>query len=542
MLLEKIKKDSRKLIILTTLFGLLSTILMMACPFILNYVIDNIEYDIDGLTIFSKVSIIIAIYVLNYIVTIVSSLLINKFSIYYKTKLSLDLYDLLIDVKYETIINKQPLYLADRIFNSVEAIYNYYSNVTKSYIVNTLKVLVSLIIIAIYNYIIALVLFLVSLIYIGIYYILNKKLQAKCVDLNQKTSSQFANILAYINEVSYLKQTNRKKQLLKRLGEPLKKINKENINITNYGNIIANTATFIINVSLAVTSLILAIYFVLNKIKIGEYVMLQTLSSFVFPSIAGIVGANINARDIKASYEFITQELQANRECFGTKRIEHINEISFEIKEFKYENKELYNDLHWQINKGDKILLTGESGSGKSTLIKSILGYINLKDVFINGINIKELDINNLRSKIYYISQNVPIIPGTIKDNILLDDENANIERLINKKISKSLLNGKSLNSDIYQAGNNISGGEKQKLALLRLYLANPEVIIMDESFSALDLTLKEEVIETLIKDFNNKTIIMVSHDTLMAKYFNKKYVLNGKKIVAINNEGTIFK
>ena len=64
----------------------------------------------------------------------------------------------------------------------------------------------------------------------------------------------------------------------------------------------------------------------------------------------------------------------------------------------------------------------------------------------------------------------------------------------------------------------------------------------MDESFSALDLTLKEEVIETLIKDFNDKTIIMVSHDTLMAKYFNKKYVLNGKKIVAINNEGTIFK
>lgn len=542
MLLEKIKKDSRKLIILTTLFGLLSTILMMTCPFVLNYVIDNIKYDIDTLTALGKISIIIAIYVLNYIVTIISSLLINKFAIYYKTKLSLELYALLIDVKYETIINKQPLYLADRIFNSVETLYNYYSNVTKSYIVNTLKVLVSLIIIAIYNYIIATILFLVSLIYIVIYYLLNKRLQDKCVDLNQKTSRQFANILAYINEVSYLKQTDKKKQLLKRLEKPLKKINKENIKITNYGNVIANTATFIINVSLAITSLILAIYFILNKIKIGEYVMLQTLSSFVFPSIAGIVGANINARDIKASYEFITQELQANKECFGTKRIEHINEISFEIKEFKYENKELYNDLHWQINKGDKILLTGESGSGKSTLIKSILGYINLKDVFINGINIKELDINNLRSKIYYISQNVPIIPGTIKDNILLDDENANIEKLINKKLSKSLLNGKSLNSDIYQAGNNISGGEKQKLALLRLYLANPEVIIMDESFSALDLTLKEEVIETLIKDFNDKTIIMVSHDTLMGKYFNKKYVLNGKKIVAINNEGTIFK
>lgn len=542
MLLEKIKKDSRKLITLTTLFGLLSTILMMTCPFVLNYVIDNIKYDIDTLTALGKISIIIAIYVLNYIVTIISSLLINKFAIYYKTKLSLELYALLIDVKYETIINKQPLYLADRIFNSVETLYNYYSNVTKSYIVNTLKVLVSLIIIAIYNYIIATILFLVSLIYIVIYYLLNKRLQAKCVDLSQKTSRQFANILAYINEVSYLKQTDKKKQLLKRLEKPLKKINKENIKITNYGNVIANTATFIINVSLAITSLILAIYFILNKIKIGEYVMLQTLSSFVFPSIAGIVGANINARDIKASYEFITQELQANKECFGTKRIERINEISFEIKEFKYENKELYNDLHWQINKGDKILLTGESGSGKSTLIKSILGYINLKDVFINGINIKELDINNLRSKIYYISQNVPIIPGTIKDNILLDDENANIEKLINKKLLKSLLNGKSLNSDIYQAGNNISGGEKQKLALLRLYLANPEVIIMDESFSALDLTLKEEVIETLIKDFNDKTIIMVSHDTLMAKYFNKKYVLNGKKIVAINNEGTIFK
>lgn len=64
----------------------------------------------------------------------------------------------------------------------------------------------------------------------------------------------------------------------------------------------------------------------------------------------------------------------------------------------------------------------------------------------------------------------------------------------------------------------------------------------MDESFSALDLTLKEEVIETLIKDFNDKTIIMVFNDPLMAKYFNKKYVLTAKKMVVINKKETIYK
>lgn len=532
MIIKTIRNDSRRLVLLTTIFGLITTSLVLICPFILSKIIDDISSDTQINQSINKIVLIVLIYLATYIINLIAMYLINKFSAWYKTKISMKLYSVLINMEYAKIIEKQPLYLADRMFKSVESIYNYYSDVTKTYIISSIKIFIALILISVYSWIIAIVLLFISLIYIGIYYSLNKKLQKKCETLSKKNSMSFSNILAIINEVDYIKMTDRKQENLINIEKSISSVNNENMKVTNFASLISLTADSLINISFVICSVILAIMFASGNISIGQYVMLQNLSNLIFPSITSIINSNVNARDIKASISFIEDEMEKHIEKFGNEKIDKINSINLDIDSYKIGDKQLYKNLKWNIVAGDKIVLYGESGSGKSTIIKAIMGYNKIENVFINNKNINTLDIDYVRSKIYYLSQNVPIIPGTIEDNILLGSKNNKIEELLNYTFMKSLLNGRSLSDNIYQRANNISGGEKQKVALARLFLSNPDVILLDECFSALDQECKLDTIKELNEKFKDKIIVLISHDDSIASYFKKCYELKNNKIV----------
>lgn len=529
-LIQKIKSDSKRLVFITTLFGIICTSLVLICPFILSRLIDSISSEIDSLNIFIKLTIIIGIYFIIYLINLFALRIVNKFSIYYKTKLNIRLYDAFINMNYSSIVEKQPMYLADRIFSCVESIYNFYSEIAKSYIISSLKIIISLSIIAIYSPIISIILLFISASYVIFYLLLNKKLQKKSEVLSKTNSLNFSNILSIINEIDYIKMTDNKKLNLSIIEKNINEVNKENMKVTNFASTISLTADSLMNISFVICSVILAILFALNKISIGQYVMLQSLSSLIFPSITSIINANIDARDIKTSYNFISEDIINNTENFGTIKVNNIESIEYNIKTFYMNNKLLYSNLKWKINKRDKILFIGDSGNGKSTLIKALLGFIKINTIKINGINICELDIDDLRFKISYLSQNVAILPGSIKDNILLG-KNYDINSILDYSFMKSLLNGKNLDDNLLQRANNISGGEKQKIALARLFLSNPDLILLDECFNALDEDCKIDTLKNLNKKFKDKTIILISHDLSLAKYFNKIYTLTNSKI-----------
>lgn len=175
----------------------------------------------------------------------------------------------------------------------------------------------------------------------------------------------------------------------------------------------------------------------------------------------------------------------------------------------------------------------GESGGGKTTLINIILGYLQLKDgeIFIYNKNIDKLTQHVLFSKIVAIYQEPYFMNLSIKEYMMLGNPNACIKKIEEVCKSVGLLNYIQQLPDKFETmlgeqGERFSGGQKQRLAIARLLLTDKDIIILDESFSAIDGHDKNLILHEIMKKFYDKTIICISHDESITSFFDKKYRL----------------
>ena len=210
--------------------------------------------------------------------------------------------------------------------------------------------------------------------------------------------------------------------------------------------------------------------------------------------------------------------------------------IEFKNVYFKYNKKYNLENINFKINSGEKVVIIGESGSGKTTLINLIhKNYkINKGQILIDNININKYDINYLKNRIVIINQKPAIFKDTILNNIIFN-KNENIYKyskitLFNKVIEKKENN---LNFLIEQNGKNLSGGEKQRLVLTRSIINDFDTLILDDSTSSLDLKTENLVIDNLLKEFKDKTIIWVTNRVTFINKFDKIILLKDGKIEA---------
>lgn len=212
--------------------------------------------------------------------------------------------------------------------------------------------------------------------------------------------------------------------------------------------------------------------------------------------------------------------------------------ISIENVKFKYDDSEKeFMIKKFVINKGDKVAILGKSGAGKTTLIKIILGFekINTGKISINGGN-KFFDIDGYIQNISYIDNNTYIFNDSLKYNIVLNNE-YNEEKY--KKII-DYLNLESIDKDINQFGNNLSGGQKMRICVARALYNSSDIIILDEPVSSLDKDSEKVVIE-LLKEID-ATLIIISHRKSIIEVCNRFVkVENGIVDMDINFEGKIY-
>ena len=188
--------------------------------------------------------------------------------------------------------------------------------------------------------------------------------------------------------------------------------------------------------------------------------------------------------------------------------------------DFRYGTRNLtLRDINISIPKGQKIALVGESGSGKTTLVKLLLKFYEYEkgDIFIKSQNIKDINTERLRERIAYISQDIFLFSGTVYENLTLGIENPTMEKVIEAAqmaqahdfINQFPLRYETL---VGENGANISGGQKQRLAIARALLKNPDILIMDEATSNLD-TITEKAIEKTLNDSTKGiTSIIIAH------------------------------
>ncbi len=183
-----------------------------------------------------------------------------------------------------------------------------------------------------------------------------------------------------------------------------------------------------------------------------------------------------------------------------------------------------------EINKGEKVALIGDIGSGKSTLMKIILGLIKPSegDIFIKGYNYKILEHSDIFKNFGYMTQNPVLFNRSILDNILFSNPDATreqVEELL--KLFKldsvfSKLN-KGIDSFVGKNGSKLSGGQKQVIWFLRIYLHNPDILLLDEPTASLSIESKEILINLINQGFKDKTIIIVSHDPQLINIATRK-------------------
>jgi len=225
----------------------------------------------------------------------------------------------------------------------------------------------------------------------------------------------------------------------------------------------------------------------------------------------------------------------------GNKKIAFFNRcIEFKDANFEYiKNRPVLRQINLRIEKGKIIAIIGASGSGKSTLVSLIprLYEIQSGSIEIDGINLRDLDIFDWRSKIGFISQDTFIYNDSIRNNLLLAKMDAQ-ELEINEALRMAHLDEfihtlpKSLDTVVGDRGVKLSGGQKQRIAIARVFLKNPPILILDEATSSLD-NISERFIQDSINELSkNRTVIVIAHRLSTIKNADMLFVLEEGQIV----------
>lgn len=250
-----------------------------------------------------------------------------------------------------------------------------------------------------------------------------------------------------------------------------------------------------------------------------------------------------------ASMERIDKILQAEVEIKDKENPEHISSFEHQIEfchvSFAYtdhQNDELVyvlKDINLVIPKGKTIALVGQSGSGKSTMLDLIPRYYDVQEgeVLIDGINVKDLCVHDLRQLIGNVNQEAILFNASFKDNIRFgktdatDEEIANAAKIANayEFITKS---EHGFDTNIGDRGGRLSGGQRQRVSIARAILKNPPILILDEATSALDTESERLVQDALEKLMKTRTTVAVAHRLSTIKHADEICVLHEGKIV----------
>lgn len=224
--------------------------------------------------------------------------------------------------------------------------------------------------------------------------------------------------------------------------------------------------------------------------------------------------------------------------------------IEFKNVSFSYnhESNAVLENVFFSINKGEKIGIIGGTGSGKTSVLSLIPRYYDadIGEVFVNGRNVKDYSFRQLRKTVMTVEQKTVLLSGTVRDNISLSDKSLTDDEIINAlEISqaKEFIDKTKEGLDLYieQGGQNLSGGQKQRLCIARAVAPKPEILILDDSSSALDFATEAKLRNAINKELSSSTIITATQRVGCIMHCNKIIVIDDGKIAGIGKHNELY-
>lgn len=224
--------------------------------------------------------------------------------------------------------------------------------------------------------------------------------------------------------------------------------------------------------------------------------------------------------------------------------------IEFKDVSFHYpesENMVLHN-ISFNLESGKTLAIVGMTGSGKTTLTKLIsrLYDINHGEIFIDGVNIQKYDLNNLRRQISYIEQDIFLFSDTIEENITLGRKYSKkeIEKAVKMAQAHDFIMklDKNYDSEIGERGVQLSGGEKQRIAIARAFLSDPRILVLDDSTSAIDSETEEKIQQAISSILQNRTTILITHRLSQVRWADSIIVLDKGRLIGYGTHEELIK
>jgi ATP-binding cassette subfamily B protein len=277
----------------------------------------------------------------------------------------------------------------------------------------------------------------------------------------------------------------------------------------------------------------------------GQYLSLMFYGFFIFGPMQEIGNIIISYREAEASLNnFHTLMLkQVERKPEHPKHIGAIEELEFENVSFKHQSAQFkaLDGISFNVKKGETIAFVGPSGAGKSTLVKLLVGLYTPQQgkIFYDGVDGHDIDFDELRGQIGFVTQDTQLFAGTIRENLLFVNPGASEAQLqiaLQKSSCNNLLQRaeKGIETVIGEGGLKLSGGEKQRIAIARALLRSPYLLIFDEATSALDSLTEEEITETIreVSSKGNQITVLIAHRLSTIMHSDRIYVLERGEII----------
>jgi ATP-binding cassette, subfamily B, bacterial len=288
-------------------------------------------------------------------------------------------------------------------------------------------------------------------------------------------------------------------------------------------------------------------------LEMGQMLTMQFFSFFIFGPLQELGNIIIVYREAQTSLENFENLMKTPIEPrpaspIALNSIDHLEFKQVEFQHLSAKNKAL-NGINFFANKGETIAFVGPSGSGKTTLVKLLVGLYtpNKGEILYNAVNNSQIDFENFRNQIGFVTQDTQLFSGTIRENLLFVKPEATEEELLMALQKASCTNllaraDKGLDSVIGEGGMKVSGGEKQRLSIARSLLRNPKLLVFDEATSALDSITEQEITNTIrsISSSRDHITILIAHRLSTIMHADRIYVLEKGDIVEMGNHNDL--
>ena len=528
------KKEMLKIVnkwgfVLLLFLSLLSAILFVIAPITLNNVVENV-----GTIGASDIVKVILLLAAGYLVEFISVFIKNGLIQQYHGRAAEILYADVFRLNYDKYIEEGPTAIRDLVWNAADAYAGLYFDVIPSLIVNIATIIVSIYISFTLNHIAALLMFITLPIHYFGFKLLNKKLAQLSVKLRQASSKSQSNIHSVVSQVDFIKQNSENENLL----PMIKKNILESEGVRKKVNYVANGVSGLLiglnQIIQSLTIVFLAALALKNKDAFGGVVYVMLVFPYFSNAIRGLSFTNLGIADVRAADEFLKTMIEYREEDGTLDMPDDVRSISFDIDSVNIYDKNLLNNVHMSFKKGDIVGIKGESGTGKSTLVKLIPKFRSVDGIYINDIPIEKIKNVEYLKNISYYSQNTPIISDTIYNN--LNFGRKPVQKSVYENL-KFLSKFNNLDEMIIENGANLSGGDKQRIALSRYFVENAKIVILDEPTSSLDKETETEIMTAVLENNKDKIIFIISHNNDIMNYCNYIVEVKNKTVDVTKND-----